>query len=189
MRPRPLTTGDVAKHCHVTHVAVLKWIKAGKLHGYRTPGGHYRIEIQDFKKFLIEYGMPLDSEILSKSFKKILVIDDEQAMVSQICEMLDTNDKNYLIQSTTDPFEACIKLGSFKPDLVILDIKMPGIDGFQICSRIRNNPDIKHANILVITGFSDEENIRRIKEFGVEAILEKPIQPEKLIEKVQQLLA
>ena len=189
MRPRPLTTGDVAKHCHVTHVAVLKWIKSGKLKGYRTPGGHYRIEVPDFKKFLIEYNMPLDSEILAKSFKKILIVDDEADVVSFITETLEVNDQSYLIQSTTDAYEACIKIGSFKPDLVILDIKMPNIDGFDVCTRIRNNPEVKHTKVLIITGYTDEESMGRIKECGVDDILEKPIAPEKLIEKAQSLTA
>ena len=55
---RPLTTGDVARHCYVTNVAVLKWIRSGKLKAYRTPGGHCRIKREDFRAFLDNHGMP-----------------------------------------------------------------------------------------------------------------------------------
>jgi two-component system response regulator VicR len=55
---RPLTTGDVARHCFVSNAAVLRWIKSGKLKAYRTPGRHYRIKRADFTTFLDTHGMP-----------------------------------------------------------------------------------------------------------------------------------
>ena len=59
---RPLTTGDVARYCHVTPQAVLKWIKAGKLQAYSTPGGQHRVEQRTFVEFLHEYEMPVPAE-------------------------------------------------------------------------------------------------------------------------------
>lgn len=59
---RPLTTGEVARYCHVTPQAVLKWIKAGKLQAYSTPGGQHRIEQRTFVRFLYEYDMPVPAE-------------------------------------------------------------------------------------------------------------------------------
>ena len=60
---RPLTTGDVARYCHVTPQAVLKWIKAGKLEAYSTPGGQNRIEQWIFVEFLHKYRMPIPLEL------------------------------------------------------------------------------------------------------------------------------
>ena len=59
---KPLTTGDIANYCHVSSVAVLKWIKAGKLKAYRTPGGHHRISLEEFRAFLEKYRMPIHEE-------------------------------------------------------------------------------------------------------------------------------
>jgi excisionase family DNA binding protein len=59
---RPLTTGEVAKYCHVSRVAVLEWIKAGKIDAYCLPGGHYRVQKQTFRDFLEKYSMPIYEE-------------------------------------------------------------------------------------------------------------------------------
>lgn len=67
---KPLTTGQVAQYCHVTHRGVLKWVKAGKLKAYRTPGRHNRINIEDFLSFLKEYGMPVPSVFQQAFYQK-----------------------------------------------------------------------------------------------------------------------
>jgi len=59
---RPLTTGEVAKYCHVSRVAVLEWIKAGKIDAYCLPGGHHRVQKQTFRAFLEKYSIPIYEE-------------------------------------------------------------------------------------------------------------------------------
>ena len=65
---------------------------------------------------------------------------------------------------------------------------MPNIDGFELCSRIRRNNELKGTKILIITGYADEQTVGRIKEAGANDIIEKPIAAEKLIEKANALL-
>ena len=62
---RPLSTGDVARLLHVTPVAVLRWIRAGKLTAYRVPGGHYRIARSEFRKFLTDNQIPISISLTS----------------------------------------------------------------------------------------------------------------------------
>ena len=60
---KPLTTGQIAEYCHVTHRAVLNWVESGKLPAYRTPGKHSRVSVEDFVSFLHEYHMPVPAEL------------------------------------------------------------------------------------------------------------------------------
>ena len=191
MLPKQLTTGDVAKYCHVTHVGVLKWIKAGKLKAYRTPGGHYRVQIDDFRKFLDEYNMPIDEKFFTTNFKKILIVDDDPSTIEYLQTTLDLSGRNYQISNSTDGYDACLKVGLFNPDLLILDIRMPNVDGFEVCSNIKNNPRTKDTKILIVSGYPEEEV--KVKEMmkkltGISGFLVKPIDPYDFIQKVNAIL-
>src|ERR1700691_3737542 len=102
----PLTTGQIAKHCHVTHRGVLKWVESGKLKAYRTPGNHSRVSIEDFISFLKEYNMPIPAEFGPVSLlKKILIVDDDHGIVHSLRRMLMIENK-YSIEEAYDGFEA-----------------------------------------------------------------------------------
>src|SRR5665213_968835 len=94
---RPLTTGQIAKYCHVTHRGVLKWVESGKLKAYRTPGNHSRVSIEDFLSFLKQYNMPVP-EVLQPPVtnKKILIVDDDRGIVQSLQRVLMMENK-YII--------------------------------------------------------------------------------------------
>ena len=185
---KPLTTGEVARYCHVTHAGVLKWIKNGKLKAYSTPGGHYRILRGDFKDFLLRYNMPIDETIFSDSRKKILVVDDEPTIVDVIVQTLKKDNATYDFASAGDGYEAGLLVATFKPDLIILDIIMPKLDGFAVCHQIKSNPETKGIKILGITGFPEEGNIERMLASGADHCLAKPLKLEELKFHVKRLL-
>ena len=188
MKKEPLTTGEIAKYCHVTHRAVLKWVVAGKLKAYRTPGMHSRVEVEDFLKFLSEYRMPIPSEFSSNNNKKkILIVDDDKGMVHAIKRVLMTNRK-FDIETAYDGFDAGRKFVEFKPDLVLLDIKMPGLDGYQVCSYIRKDLANKDVKVLAISGILDEEGAKKIMKLGADDYLAKPFDNQTLKIKIEKLL-
>ncbi|MFQ6092974.1 MAG: response regulator, partial [bacterium] len=185
---KPLTTGDVARYCHVTHVGVLKWIKGGKLKAYSTPGGHYRILRNDFRDFLKQYNMPIDESFFSDHTKKILVVDDEPDIVELIIRVLKSDNSNYVFASASDGYEAGLQVAAFKPDLVVLDIMMPKLDGFEVCRQIKSNPETQHIKILGITGFAEDGNIDKMLACGADHCLAKPLQIEELKARVRGLV-
>ena len=187
MEREPLTTGEIAQYCYMTYRTVLKWIASGKLKAYRTPGNHSRVEVKDFLDFLKQYNMPVPVELRANGIKKrILIVDDDKGMVHAIKRTLATGGK-FEIETAYNGFDAGRKLSEFKPDLVLLDIKMPGLDGYEVCSRIRKDTNNKDVKILIISGIIDEEGAKRVMKLGANDYLAKPFDNKELKMKLQNL--
>jgi excisionase family DNA binding protein len=187
MSDRLLTTSEVAQYCQVTNDGVVKWIKAKKLRAYSTPGGHYRIRKSDFKDFLGRYGMPVDTNFFAEEKKRILVVDDESTIVDVISQALG-DAQSFQVSSAKDGYEAGLKIGTFKPDLIILDIMMPHMDGIEVCKRIKADPDTETIKVVAITGHPEQGNIDRAYRSGADLCLMKPLQLEHLRREVSRLL-
>ena len=182
------TTGQVAKYCYVTHRAVLKWVASGKLKAYRTPGKHSRVSLEDFRGFLKEYNMPIPAELKPPdAHKKILIVDDDRGMVHSLQRLLMLENK-YIIEAAFDGFEAGRQFAQFKPDFIILDMRMPALDGYQVCANIRSDPKNKNVKILAISGFSEPAEIQKIMALGADDFLEKPFSNQALQEKIKHLI-
>ena len=186
---KPLTTGQIAQFCHVTHRAALKWVASGKLKAYRTPGQHSRIDREDFISFLKTYHMPIPQELNAHVplKKRILVVDDDRGIVHSIQRTLMLGNK-YDIAVAFDGFDAGVKFFEFKPDFVILDIRMPGVDGYEVCARIRRDKTNQEVKILAISGMDQKEEIKKIMDLGANDYLAKPFTNKALQEKVKKLL-
>ncbi len=184
---QPLTTGQIAQYCHVTHRAVLKWVSSGKLKAYRTPGNHSRVSVEDFLLFLQQYQMPIPLELKPASqLKKILIVDDDRGIVHSLQRVLMLENK-YTIETAYDGFEAGKKFAAFKPDFMMLDICMPGVNGYQLCFDIRKDPANSHIKIIVVSGISEPKEIQKIMDLGADDYLQKPFSNEELQEKVRKL--
>jgi excisionase family DNA binding protein len=188
-RQRFLTTGDIATYCEVTNAAVLKWIDAGKLPVFTTPGGHYRVLRTDFKDFLLRNGMFIDESFFGRRHnkKRILIVDDEPTVVTFIEGALRLEGK-YELSTAFDGFDAGQQVIAFDPDLIVLDIMLPGMDGFEVCHRVKTDAATKNIKILVVTGFATDENIRKILHAGADDYLTKPLKMQDLKEKIEGLL-
>lgn len=128
---RFFTTSEVASYCAVTNDGVLKWIKSGKLRAFSTPGGHYRVSAEDFRTFLGKYEIPIDESFFRGGgrHRTVLVVDDEPNIRNIIHRLLNELDANMRIEEACDGYEAGIKIGSLHPDLIIMDVMMPRVDG------------------------------------------------------------
>ncbi|HPN88925.1 MAG TPA: response regulator [Candidatus Omnitrophota bacterium] len=188
MQKRPLTTGEIAEYCHVTNRAVLKWIEEGSLRAYRTPGNHSRVSVEDFLEFLKVYNMPVPDEFQGiPTKKKILIVDDDKNMANSIKRTLNVKEK-YLADIAYDGFDAGRKLFYFKPDLVILDMRMPGLNGYEVAKRIKDFPESTHVKIIAISAFFEEEGKEKILAVGANCCLDKPFNQEELFKKIEELI-
>lgn len=187
---KPYTTGEVAALCHVTINAVKKWIASGKLNAYRTPGGHWRIDKSNFEEFITRYRLQIKDELFPDRKSRVLVVDDEPGVVEFITEALGTRDDDisYEIVTAGDGYDALIKVGYFNPDLLILDIRMPRIDGYEVCRRLREDEKTKSIKILAVTAFGKEDMVK-VLDCGADRCLAKPLSVMDLQSEVERLLA
>jgi excisionase family DNA binding protein len=187
---RFFTTSEVAKYCAVTNDGVLKWIKSGKLRAFSTPGGHYRVSAEDFRAFLEKYDIPVDEAFFSGTPRErsVLVVDDEPAIREIVRRLLKEVEPEMRVEEACDGYEASIKIGSMMPDLVILDVMMPRVDGISLCRSIRENPKTQHIKVLAITAFPEQDNVKKMYEAGADLCLIKPLQFEHFRLEVIRLL-
>ena len=191
MPERLLTTGDIADYCQVSRVTVFQWIKKQQLPAFSTPGGHYRVKLSDFRRFLEKYDMPVDRTFFNRYKERILVVDDDPQVVDFIIRALkaDEGGPQRELETAADGFGAGLKIASFKPCLVVLDLMMPGLDGFKLCGQVKSNPETEHIKVLIVTGFGSEENIERVLRLGADGYLLKPLNVEELQKRVKDLLS
>ncbi len=173
------STSEVAKYCHVTADTIRKWAEAGRIVVFKTPGGHRRIRREELIRFLRENGIPVHGELSSGGIR-ILVVDDEKAVVSIVCRFLERSSVAFEVETAVDGFDAGHKIGVFKPTVVFLDIRLPGIDGFEVCRRIKESPEGAEISVVAMTGFYDTETANRIIELGAVMCLQKPFTPDDL---------
>ena len=189
MNKKPLTTGRVAEYCHVTYRTVLKWIEKGKLQSYQTPGGHHRVQVEDFLRFLKKHNMPIPSMETGPvtQRKKILIVDDNKSMVNSIKRILKIEDR-YQIDAAFNGFEAGGKLLEFHPHLVVLDIRMPGMDGYEVIKKIKGTTEGKRIKIIAISAYFKEGDRKKTLLAGADVCLDKPFRPKRLLQEVNKLL-
>ena len=187
---RFFTTSEVARYCAVTNDGVLKWIKSGKLRAFSTPGGHYRVSAEDFRSFLEQYDIPVDEAFFQGSQREraVLVVDDEPNIRDIVGRLLKELDPSMRIEEACDGYEAGIKIGSLQPDLVIMDVMMPRVDGISLCKSIRENVDTQHIKVLAITAFPEQDNVKKMYDAGADLCLIKPLQFEHFRLEVMRLL-
>ncbi|HNS33410.1 MAG TPA: response regulator [bacterium] len=184
-----LSTGEIARICHISRATVFNWIKDGKLKASRIPGGKYKIFNNEFLSFMKKAGLlPLveDPEVLSHGIK-ILIVDDQPKIVESIKIFLEKTDPNFHVTGATSGFEAGQLVFSFKPDVIILDLIMPDVDGFAVCKNIKSNSLTKNTKIIAVTGYPTEENRKKIKLAGADAIFVKPLDYRELLKKIAEL--
>ncbi|MBX2861623.1 MAG: response regulator [Vampirovibrio sp.] len=193
-KKKTLTTTEIAGYCDVNFRTVIRWIERGLLKAHQLPGrGDNRVEIADFVAFLKENNLPIPEAFQdyrgikhAKGGKpSVLIVDDDPLMVTAIERMLKT--QGYETQTATNGFEAGALLSSATPDLMTLDLSMPGMSGLEVIQFVRNLETAKDVKILVISALTPEE-LGEAVAAGANDALEKPFEPDQLIEKVNNLV-
>jgi len=166
---RPLSTGDIARLLHVTAVAVLRWIRAGKVKAYRVPGGRYRIARDEFRKFLADNKIPVTLDVPTP--RRVLVVDDEAPVRDAFEAALRA--KGYEVVVASDGRQALRQIRQDQFDLIFLDILLPGVGGASVLKALkRKDPE---ALVVLITGHPYHDETLTALEFGPAMLLRKPI--------------
>jgi excisionase family DNA binding protein len=177
------TTHEVSRLLHVNPRSVINWIEQSLLSSYRTPGGHRRIRREDLLSFLHKHQIPLPSALIEEKFN-VLIVEDEDEIVDILKTFLHRQG-GYQVSSASDGITALIEVGRAQPDLLILDIMIPGVDGVEVCRRIKADGTNRTA-IIAISGQADVEG--RILQAGADAFMPKPLDLDKLLAESKRLL-
>ncbi len=118
--------------------------------------------------------------------KKILIVEDEESLLKLESILLTT--KGYLVQGATTGMAALEAVALEAPDLILLDIMLPELDGFEVCEQIKKNPETRHIPIVFLTAKKTPEDIRRGEEVGADEYITKPFKSAKVMQVIEQLL-
>jgi excisionase family DNA binding protein len=171
MRRRYLTTGKVGEMLEVSPAAIKKWIQQGKLAAFRTPGGHFRILADEVERFQKTHGFGAGAG----EPPRVLVVDDQSEAAEALVASLRAYDPRARMETAANGFEGLLRIGTFRPDVLLLDLGMPGMDGFEICRQIKRDPLIRDTKVVVMTARSLDAEPRAM-EAGADGILFKPLE-------------
>lgn len=118
--------------------------------------------------------------------KKILLVDDEEGFLSIIKDALEV--RGFDVVTAKSAIEAGLELASKKPDLILMDIRMPGIDGMQACAAIKKNPVTADIPLIAVSAVSDEHEIKQAYKTGILDYFVKPVDIEKLVNRIKDVL-
>ena len=183
-----LTVFKASQYCNVSSKTIINWIEAGHIEAYKTVGGHRRINQSDLEAFMRKQGIPIPAQAKENQKKKILVVDDDPIIVETIVQALEEDEFDYEVISASDGFEAGLQVNHFAPNLLILDIMMPDIKGYDVCKKIKDNPATCGTKIIVLSAYLDEEKFKKMKDNGADACFSKPFPLPQLKEEVARLL-
>ncbi len=183
---RVFTTGEVAQICKVSQQTVIRCFDSGRLQGFRVPGSRFRrIPRDSLVAFMKNNQIPMDQ--LDTGKKRVLVVDDDEAIVEMFTELLE-RDGRFEVETAATGYDAGILTEQFRPDIVLLDFKLPDINGTAVCRTIRSNPAYKHMQIIIISGVADPDEVAELKVAGADEFIRKPFDINSVISRIADLV-
>lgn len=125
--------------------------------------------------------------LLKRQAAKILLVDDDSLVRQVLVEALSIP-RCYLLEEATNGIEASIRLGTYRPDLLILDVFMPEMDGLEVCRSIRAEPELAGMKVIITTGYPGHPKLGELAELGFTHVLAKPFNIPELMHTVETLL-
>ncbi|HEY3227441.1 MAG TPA: response regulator [Planctomycetota bacterium] len=166
------TTGEIARLCQVTKRTVITWIDSGRLKGFRLPGGaHRRVAAADLAAFMRRHKIPDLERFLPR--RRILVVDDDPDFAELLERALEDR---YDVATAATALEAATRLPEFRPDLVLLDVRLPDVSGLEVCRHFRGRRgSSRRPAIVVMSAYGRELSPAAIRRSGADSFLSKPI--------------
>jgi excisionase family DNA binding protein len=190
-KQRVFSALEVAKICGVVNQTVINWIRAGHLKASVTPGGQFRIYPEDLKSFLDSKGMRVPEELqtlVSGAAETILVVEDDKIFNDLLRAQLQRAFPTAKIWAAFDGFEAGSMLGVHKPRVVVLDLNLPGVDGLELCRRIKQEPGFDRPLVVGITASNDPSLESSLLALGADAFFRKPFEHLDLVQVIRAAL-
>jgi len=176
------TTGEAAKICKVSQQTIIRCFDNGQLKGFRVPGSRFRrIPREALYKFMKDNGIPTDA--LESGKRKVLLVDDDVELVELMTKVLE-EDGRFEVRIASNGFDAGMMVKEYRPDLIVLDVMLPDINGKEVCHRVRADNTLEDVRILCISGMIEEDKVHELKLSGADDFLHKPFDVEVLIDRM-----
>ncbi|MBA3364513.1 MAG: response regulator [Actinobacteria bacterium] len=177
-----LTLGQAAKYLGVAQSTIRKWSDLKRVPTFYTPGGHRRYRRADLDAFL-EHSGPAGR---SEAGPLVLIVDDDDRVREYVRVNLEL--EGYTVREAASGAEGLTALENEPPDLVLLDVMMPEMDGWEMLRRIQEQHGVGAIPVIVFSGQADERSASQAEAQGARGFLGKPFDPHQLIESTKQLL-
>ena len=175
-----LTLGRAARYLGVAQSTIRKWSDSGRVRAFKTPGGHRRYRRADLDNFL-EGSAPE-----SRSGPVVLIVDDDERLREYVRVNLEM--EGYTIHEAASADDGMRVLDELRPDLVLLDVMMPSVDGWEMLRLMHERHGVGSIPVVMFSGKVDDRAADQAAERGAQGFIGKPFDPNELIAQTKQLL-
>ena len=180
------TTGEAAKICKVSQQTIIRCFDSGQLKGFRVPGSRFRRIPRDILyRFMKDNGIPTDA--LESGKRKALIVDDDLELVELLRDVL-AADGRFEVRAVNNGFDAGMMVKEYHPDVIVLDVMLPDINGKEVCQRVRSDSALDDVRIICISGMVEQDKIADLKKSGANDFIQKPFEAETLVTRICTLL-
>lgn len=196
---RTYTTHQIAKICDVYPSSVNGWINRGKLKAYETPGGHHRVTREELLSFLKRLDIPVPGDLKEAAAKdaaakeaapkRILIADDDAVFAGLVVRAFEPHAKAFKVEVCRNGADAVLRIGEWQPHLVILDIVMPRMSGYEVCYAVKKKRFAHGGGVkIVVVSGKLTPTPEKLEEHGIDAFFSKPVDVSSLFAKAAELL-
>jgi len=191
-----VSTTEAAEMCGVSHMTIIRCFDSGELKGYRVPGSrHRRLPKTSLVEFAQGHNLPNpllegmadagESHAGADEKARALIVEDDAEIRSVMQKLLEKD--GWEVRVAENGFEAGFLAACFVPELILLDIMLPGMDGRDVCRQLRKDPKLKSVKIIAVTALTDQKSKADIFEAGVDDYRTKPFTVNELLGKIVTL--
>jgi excisionase family DNA binding protein len=182
--PDWLTLGQAAKYLGMAQSTIRKWSDNGRLPAFYTPGGHRRYRRSDLDQFLERGGT--FSPRRAEGRRLILIVDDDDRLREFVRVNLEM--EGYAVREASNATEGLAALEDEPPDLILLDVMMPQVDGWEMLRRVQERHGVGTIPVIMFSGKIDDDGLKQATTRGAQGFIGKPFNPQDLIDSTKQLV-
>jgi excisionase family DNA binding protein len=181
-----LTLGQAARYLGVAQSTIRKWSDQGRLSAFYTPGGHRRYRQRDLDAFVAGSAGGAAAAARSRPAPLVLIVDDDPRIREFVRVNLEMD--GFAVREAGSAAEGLAALEDEPPDLILLDVKMPQVDGWEMLQRVRERHGVDSIQVIMFSGQVDEDASSQAEAGGAQAFLGKPFNPQELVSRTKDLL-
>ena len=182
-----LTTGDVARICHVAPRTVSKWFDKGQLKGYRIPGSRdRRIPVSELVRFMKLHNMPTDALPIGKT--RVLIVDTDTESAESLGQLL-AETADYEIETVGTTFETGLVAQKFSPHVMIISLLSGDIDAAEICKSVRGDDDLQAVKLIALANHLEDAEQSALLQKGFDGYISKNTPVEEIVRNIEQATA